>query len=80
MVERKLEIGADFGLVVYGEPAGNGGEEDYPTHVAWSKERMGQEAVRRLFAALEHPDDAAVTVKISTNLVDRGTGGSGPQA
>jgi DNA-binding LacI/PurR family transcriptional regulator len=80
LVERKLEIGADFGLVVYGEPAGNGDAEDYPTHVAWSKERMGQEAVRRLFAALENPDEAPLMLKVPTELIDRDTGGSGPEA
>jgi hypothetical protein len=39
---------------------------------------MGREAVRRLFAALENPDEAPVTVKVSTEFVDRSTGGRGP--
>ena len=78
--ETQLRKAPAGGLCLFGEPMGNGGEEDYPTHVAWSKEQMGREAVRRLFAMLEHPEDMAVTVKISTELVDRGTGGRGPEA
>jgi len=79
LAERGIAIPGEFGLVVWGEP-GSGSEEDYPTHVTWSKEQMGREAVRRLFQGLRGPNEEPCTVKVSTSLIDRGTGGRGPAA
>jgi DNA-binding LacI/PurR family transcriptional regulator len=78
--ERKVAVPGEFGLVVWGEPTDGVDPEGYPTHVAWSKEQMGREAVRRLFAELANPGEPPCTVKVSTSLVDRGTGGCGPAA
>jgi DNA-binding LacI/PurR family transcriptional regulator len=73
-----VSLPGSFGLVVWGEPTAREGQEDYPSHVAWSKEQMGREAVRRLTMRLRRPETPVAEVCVPARLVDRGTGGSGP--
>ncbi len=70
--------GEPFGVVVWGDPPRGEGDGEFPTSVTWSKKQMGQEAVRRLLMRLERPQLRPATIVIPAELVDRGTGGSGP--
>ncbi len=73
-----VSLGGEFGLVVWGEPTGSEEDDGYPSFVAWSKEQMGREAVARLKLRLQRPEMPAATIRVPARLVDRGTGGRGP--
>jgi DNA-binding LacI/PurR family transcriptional regulator len=70
-----IAVPGGFGLVVWGEPAD--ADEEYPSHIAWSKEAMGREAVRRLRFRVSRPEAPPATVTIPAELVECGTGGRG---
>ncbi len=70
-----IALRGDCGLVVWGEPTGV--NEEYPSHVTWSKEAMGREAVRRLRLRVSCPEAPPATVTIPAEVIDCGTGGRG---
>ncbi len=78
LAARDISLPGDFGLVVWGEPTAGEEEESYPSYVSWSKEQMGREAVRRLTTRLQRPQTPVARVCVPARLVDRGTGGRGP--
>ncbi len=79
LASRGIELPGDFGVVLWGGDL-LGAEEDVLTHVTWSKEQMGREAVRRLLLRMGRRSVEPATILIPTTLVDRGTGGRGPAA
>lgn len=74
-----IALPGDFGVVTWGEPV-VGRHEGFPTSVTWNKEQMGREATRRLLLRRERPDIEPASIVIPAVLVDRGTGGRGPEA
>lgn len=77
-----VDLPEDFGVVVWGDEniESKGIRSGYPTSVSWSREQMGREAARRLLSRIENPDLRPITILVSTELKDRGTGGRGPFA
>lgn len=76
--KRGTSVPKGMGIVTWGDPPA--GCNDFPTSVTWSKEQMGREGVRRLLLRLDRPAVEPVAVVIPTKLVDRDTGGRGPDA
>lgn len=74
-----VKLPDEFGRVAWCGLPGGLPEDDpeVPSHILWSREEMGREAARRLMARIENPEMSPVTALISTQLVDRGTGGRG---
>jgi DNA-binding LacI/PurR family transcriptional regulator len=72
-----VDLPRDFGVVVWRTPRADG-DDEWPSHLTWSREQMGREAARRLLLRLERPELEPVGVLIPTRFVDRGTGGRGP--
>ncbi|MGQ9663163.1 MAG: substrate-binding domain-containing protein [Kiritimatiellia bacterium] len=76
---RGIRIPSDFGVVVWGAQAQPESGIPAPTTIVWDQERMGREAVRRLIQHLRGENPEPVTILIPCQLVDRGTGGRGPE-
>jgi DNA-binding LacI/PurR family transcriptional regulator len=68
-------IPSDFGVVIWQAESLPDDPWHLPDHVAWSREEMGREAVRRLLLRLKENNAEPTTIMIPCQVIDAGTGG-----
>lgn len=79
LVRAGIVLPCDFGLVAWGLDPKPGETGPWPSSVTWSREQMGREAVRRLLLRMRGERVEPATILIPCELIDRGTGGRGPE-